>query len=150
MSFLGNYNHNMDAKGRVSIPIQFRRFIPETKDGNELVATLSVEGDCLWVYCWKDWKMIEQQIREKKFSKQKYHFIHRFIGNAHECSLDSMGRILISPALRAKAGLNKNVVLVGALEKFEIWDQARYEALSADEDSRALAQEFYETEVISI
>ncbi len=77
-------------------------------------------------------------------------FVRNFIGNAHECTIDKMGRVLIPLILREKASLKKQVVIVGALKKFEIWDKDVFKDLEESEDSFSQAQEFYESEEIRV
>ncbi|MBW2060170.1 MAG: division/cell wall cluster transcriptional repressor MraZ [Deltaproteobacteria bacterium] len=148
--FKGNFQHTIDPKGRMSVPTRFRDLIPDDGHGKQLVITWGMTGECLWAYPQEDWEEIEEQIRRTKSSPQKDAFVRNFIGNAHECTLDKMGRILIPPTLREKAGLKKHIVAVGALQKFEIWDQERYKAFEQGEVPQTLAQEFYESEEIRI
>ncbi|MBW2621488.1 MAG: division/cell wall cluster transcriptional repressor MraZ [Deltaproteobacteria bacterium] len=148
--FKGNFPYTIDPKGRMSVPTRFRGLMPDEGDGKQLVVTLGMTGQCLWAYPQEEWKEIENQITQTKSSLQKDAFVRNFIGSAHECTIDKMGRVLIPAVLREKAGLKKQVVIVGALQKFEIWDQGVFKGLEESEDSFAQAQRFYESEEIRI
>ena len=134
----------------MSVPTRFRGLMPDKGDGKQLVITLGMTGQCLWTYPQEEWKDLENQIKQTKSSLQKDAFVRNFIGNAHECTIDKMGRVLIPAVLREKAGLKKQVVIVGALQKFEIWDHEIFISLEESEDSLAQAQQFYESEEIRI
>ena len=134
----------------MSVPTRFRGLMPDKGDGRQLIITLGMTGDCLWAYPQDEWKDIEAQIKQTKSSLQKDAFVRNFIGNAHDCAIDKMGRVLIPAVLREKAALEKQVVIVGALQKFEIWDQDVFKGLEESKDSLALAQDFYNSEEIRI
>jgi MraZ protein len=148
--FKGNFPYTIDPKGRMSVPTRFRGLMPDQGDGRQLVITLGITGQCLWAYPQEEWKEIENQITQTKSSLQKDAFVRNFIGNAHECTIDKMGRVLIPLVLREKASLKKQVVIVGALGKFEIWDKDVFKGLEESEDSFTQAQEFYESEEIRV
>jgi len=148
--FKGNFPYTIDPKGRMSVPTRFRGLMPDQGDGRQLVITLGITGQCLWAYPQEEWKEIENQITHTKSSLQKDAFVRNFIGNAHECTIDKMGRVLIPLVLREKAFLKKQVVIVGALGKFEIWDKDVFKGLEESEDSFTQAQEFYESEEIRV
>ncbi len=148
--FKGNFPYTIDPKGRMSVPTRFRGLMPDQGDGRQLVITLGITGQCLWAYPQEEWKEIENQITQTKSSLQRDAFVRNFIGNAHECTIDKMGRVLIPLVLREKASLKKQVVIVGALKKFEIWDKDVFKGLEESEDSFTQAQEFYESEEIRV
>lgn len=134
----------------MSVPTRFRGLMPDQGDGRQLIITLGITGQCLWAYPQEEWKEIENQITQTKSSLQRDAFVRNFIGNAHECTIDKMGRVLIPLVLREKASLTKQVVIVGALKKFEIWDKDVFTGLEESEDSFTQAQEFYESEEIRV
>ncbi len=148
--FKGNFPYSIDPKGRMSVPTRFRGLMPDQGDGRQLIITLGITGQCLWAYPQEEWKEIENQITQTKSSLQRDAFVRNFIGNAHECTIDKMGRVLIPLVLREKASLEKQVVIVGALKKFEIWDKDVFKGLEESEDSFTQAQEFYESEEIRV
>jgi len=148
--FRGKFQHTLDPKGRMSVPTRFRDNIPEISGVKQLVITWAMDGDCLWAYPYGEWEAIEKEIEQRPSNPGKEAFVREFIGNAHDLPVDRMGRVLVPPVLREMAGLNKQVVLVGALKKFEIWDQDRYAANQDSTDSRATAKEYYQSEDIRI
>jgi len=131
--FMGEYNHSVDAKGRLIVPSKFREQL-----GNEFVVTKGLDG-CLFVYSQEEWKRIEESLREKPLtSKDARKFMRFFFAGAANCEVDKQGRILL-PAnlreyagidkeahLREFAGLEKDVVLVGVGSRVEIWSKERY------------------------
>ena len=127
--FMGEYNHSVDAKGRLIVPSKFREQL-----GNEFVVTKGLDG-CLFVYSQEEWKRIEESLREKPLtSKDARKFMRFFFAGAANCEVDKQGRILLPPVLREYANLTKDVVLVGVLSRVEIWDKDRWQENTYDED----------------
>ena len=128
----GEYSHSIDAKGRLIIPSKFREIL-----GEDFVITKGLDG-CLFLYPSNEWKIFEEKLRTNKNART---FTRFFLGSAVDGGLDKQGRALISSALRTFAGLEKDVVLVGVLDRVEIWDQARWNennaAVEADMDEIA-------------
>ena len=132
----GEYSHSIDAKGRLIIPSKFREIL-----GEEFVITKGLDG-CLFLYPSNEWKIFEEKLRTLPLTnKNARTFTRFFLGSAVDGGLDKQGRALISSALRAFAGLEKDVGLVGVLDRVEIWDQARWNennaAVEADMDEIA-------------
>lgn len=135
--FRGHFDHTLDPKGRLSIPAKFRDIIAGKGD-DRIVVTRFAIGDlkCLDVYPWDEWLRLEEEIRQKpKFERPMLMFQTYYLGAASECSVDSHGRVLIPPALRRHADLKRNVVVVGALDKFRIWDQDAWEKVSENTET---------------
>lgn len=125
--FRGSFEHSIDSKGRVSVPSRFRDVIAERFEG-KLVLTMDFDK-CIMVYPLEEWERIEEKIKALPQSTREVKDYTRFIfSNAAECELDKQGRILIPPPLRERAGLNKNVMVVGIINKMEIWDRSAWEA----------------------
>ena len=123
--FRGRSNHLIDAKGRVSVPARFRDLI-KTNGDPRLIVTNS--DQCLAVYTFKEWQVIEEKVGQLSLVDRDIRSYKRFfISGACECSLDSQSRILIPPALREFAGLEKEVIVAGQLKYFEIWDKIKIE-----------------------
>lgn len=123
---MGEYNHNIDAKGRVTIPVKFR-----TELGDRFIVTRGI-ADCLQAYSPERWQRIEDNLKNVSITNKAGMKLSRLImGNAIECEVDKMGRILITQNLRAKAGLGKDVVLVGLGDKIEIWDKLKWDEVNA-------------------
>ena len=128
--FKGRYAHNLDAKGRLSIPSKFREVL---SDHQEEVLILTNFDSCLLGFTPEEWRTLEEKIRgQSMFStmlrKDMRAFVRYFFSGASECPIDRQGRILIPPALREFAGLEKDVVLAGLANRLEIWSRKRWDA----------------------
>jgi len=132
--FRGRSLRNIDAKGRLMIPSEFRDGVFATSpDGKFILTNLD---DAISCYPLPAWVEIEQKISQvKNANRELRNFTRFFLGGAQELVLDNQGRILIPQTLRDYAGLNKEVYLVGMGRKIEIWDKARY-------DEQILAQKY--------
>lgn len=127
--FMGEYNHTVDTKGRLIVPSKFREQL-----GEEFVVTKGLDG-CLFVYTNTEWKNIEEKFKSiSMISKDTRKFARFFFAGAAAVELDKQGRILLPPVLREYAGLQKDVVLAGVLNRVEIWDAARWQENTYDED----------------
>ena len=110
--FMGEYNHSVDAKGRMIVPSKFREQL-----GNEFVVTKGLDG-CLFAYSHEEWQRIEDSLREKPLtSKDARKFMRFFFAGAANCELDKQGRILLPANLREYAGIDKEVVSVGVFSR---------------------------------
>jgi MraZ protein len=122
--FRGRSKHFLDEKGRLAIPARFRETL-QSKSNNVLV--LTNHDNCLWAFAQDEWKIIEENAAKMPQLDHAVNTSHRyFISGAQECVI-KQGRITIPPDLREISGLKKEVVLVGALKLFEIWDRERWE-----------------------
>ncbi|RLB42513.1 MAG: division/cell wall cluster transcriptional repressor MraZ [Deltaproteobacteria bacterium] len=122
--FRGRSKHTLDAKGRLAIPTRFREVL-ERRGENTLVVTN--HDNCLWVYARQDWLKIEQKAMDlPEFDLDVNTYLRYFISGAKECPL-KQNRITIPPDLREIAGLNREVMVVGQLKRFEIWDKTKWE-----------------------
>lgn len=120
--FMSQYNHTIDAKGRVIIPAKFRE-----KLGDAFVVTKGLDG-CLYGYAKEEWSAFEEKLGTLPITnKNSRQFTRFFLAGAAECELDKQGRILIPSVLREFAGLDKDVVLVGVASKIEIWSKERWD-----------------------
>ena len=122
----GDFNHSIDAKGRLIIPAKFREAL-----GENFVITKGMDN-CLFVYPPNEWKELEEKIKSLPLTNKSARDFKRFmLGSAIEGILDKQGRVLIPPSLREFAKLEKDVVLVGVLDKVEIWDKAKWDESNA-------------------
>lgn len=125
--FRGFSTVSIDSKGRMAIPSRFRERLISIADGN-LVLTLNPLDHCLWMYPLNDWELIEKKLAElSDFDKQSRRTKQMMRGYANDCQLDAQGRILISLELRDYARLQKQAVILGQGNKFEIWNQENWE-----------------------
>ena len=133
--FKGEFNHTIDPKGRIIIPMKLRDEL-----GENFVITKGLDG-CLWMFDNDQWEKVENEIREMPFTLKEARVISRFIiAGASDGEKDKQGRVLIAPNLREYAGLDKDVVLAGVGSRVEIWSKDRYEAASSFEDMDAMAE----------
>lgn len=117
----------LDAKGRLAIPARHRDGLASRADGR-LVITADPAG-CLLVYPLATWEPIQAQLMSLSSFNDKIRGLQRLIvGHADDVEVDAAGRILVPPALRRYAGLDRNVVLVGQGQKLELWDLAKWQA----------------------
>jgi MraZ protein len=124
--FQGASAINLDAKGRMSIPAKHRDALSQQCEGR-MTLTKHPHG-CLLFFPRPVWEQHREQIAAWPMSARAWQRI--FLGNACDVELDSTGRVLISPELRAAVGLEKEVMMLGMGTHFEIWDAAK---LAADE-----------------
>lgn len=126
--FRGASAINLDAKGRLAMPARYRDRVLELCQG-QLIATIALEERCLWIYPVPAWNKVEEQLRIAPNMNPAVKRLNRLlVGNANEIELDSNGRFVVPPMLREHAGLDKKVVLVGQLDKFELWSEEVWEA----------------------
>lgn len=120
--FRGVNNITLDAKGRMAMPTRYRERLHERCDG-QLVVTVD-RDHCLLVYPLPEWEEIERKlVRLPSLNKQARRLQRLLIGHATECQLDANGRVLLPPPLREFASLNRQAVLIGQGNKFELWDE---------------------------
>ncbi|WP_386689821.1 division/cell wall cluster transcriptional repressor MraZ [Lonepinella sp. MS14437] len=126
--FRGASAVNLDTKGRLAIPTRYRPEIIEQNQG-QMVCTVDIRQPCLLLYPLTEWEIIEQKLLAlSNFDPTQRSLQRVMLGYATECELDSAGRILVSSPLRQHAKLEKNIMLVGQLNKFEIWSEAEWYA----------------------
>jgi len=125
--FQGASSLSLDAKGRLAVPTRHREVLGACAAG-QLTITKHPHG-CLMVFPRPQWEQFRERIAALPLSAQWWKRI--FLGNAMDCELDSAGRVLIAPELRAAAGLNKEAVLLGMGNHFELWDAQAYAAQEA-------------------
>lgn len=119
--FMGEYSHTIDTKGRLIIPSKFREELGET-----LVVTKGLDG-CLFVFSDEEWKAFEIKLKSLPLTnKNARQFARFFVAGATPCELDKQGRILLPATLREFAGLEKDVVLTGMLNRIEIWSKEKW------------------------
>ena len=119
---LGEYRHNVDTKGRVSVPSKFRADL-----GQSFVVTKGLDN-CLFVYSKKEWETFENKLKEPPLTHNDARsFMRFFFAGATECEVDKQGRINIPQVLREYAGIKKDVVIVGVSTRAEIWDSSNWD-----------------------
>jgi MraZ protein len=137
--FMGEYNHTIDAKGRLIVPSKFREAL-----GDTFVVTKGLDG-CLFVYDNEEWSIFEEKLKLLPITnKDARKFVRFFLAGAAEVEVDKQGRILIPNVLREFAELNKDVVLIGVASRIEIWSKERFENETTCEDMDEIAEHMAE------
>ncbi|MCX8019437.1 MAG: division/cell wall cluster transcriptional repressor MraZ [Chitinophagaceae bacterium] len=138
IGFLGEYEATLDAKGRFLLPAAFRKQLPE-EERNQFVINRGFEK-CLALYPMSTWKPLFSRItRLNEFDPRQREFKRAFLNGATLVEPDTAGRILIPPNLKAYAGLQKDLVLMAAGDKLEIWDSSKYKEFFDSISSDALS-----------
>jgi MraZ protein len=122
--FQGSSALTLDAKGRMSIPARYRDALLAEEQGR-LTLTRHPDG-CLMLYPRSIWESKREQIAALPASARPLQRL--LLGNAQDVEMDGASRILVAPELRAAAGLNRDVMLLGLGSNFELWDRAQWEA----------------------
>lgn len=133
--FMGEFNHSIDAKGRLIVPSKFRGAL-----GEHFVVTKGLDG-CLWVFPQDEWQQFSDKLTSLPVArKDARDFSRFFLAGASEAETDKMGRILIPQVLRDYAKLDGEAVLIGAGSRVEIWNKAAWEDVSTFDDVNELAE----------
>lgn len=126
IGFLGEYEATLDSKGRFLLPVGFKKQMQEG-EGSQFVMNRGFEK-CLSLYPLKSWEPIFKEISDlNDFDPKVREFRRYFLNGATGAELDSAGRLLIPANLKEHAGLEKDIVLVSAVNKIEIWDKSKYQ-----------------------
>ena len=128
---MGEYQHNMDAKGRITIPSRYREELGET-----FYVSKGLDG-CLTLYSEEQWQLRVAKINELPDSQTQY-IRRNLYATTEQVTPDKQGRILISPTLRRLAGLVKDVTVIGVGTTAEIWDSERWNAFNESMSSEQL------------
>lgn len=127
--FLGEFSHNIDDKGRMSIPSKFR------DDLGEVFYVTKGFDKCLFVFPEEEWKVFQEKLKNLPLSSRDARSLVRFFyAGAMECSLDKQGRINLGSKLREHAGIEKEVSVIGVDSRIEIWSRQSWESYSEPEN----------------
>ena len=126
MSFTGVYQHQIDAKGRTSLPSRFREVLA-AQGADKLYVTTVLFDPCLQAYAPAQWTAFTQKVAAlSQFDPSVRLLVRSFVAPAQECPVDKVGRVLIPPPLREHAGLTEEVTWAGTVERIEIWSPKRW------------------------
>jgi MraZ protein len=129
--FRGANAISLDAKGRLAMPSRYRDELNSRSSG-QLIITIDTVDPCLNLYPLDEWEIIETKLKALPSLREEVKRLQRLlIGNAVDLELDSSGRFLVPPRLRDYARLDKKAMLVGQLNKFQLWDEDTWNAVSA-------------------
>ena len=142
--FVGEYSHNIDAKGRIIIPAKFREHL-----GEQFMITRGFEG-CLFVYPMDVWEELADNLSKLPSNQKSARHLQRvFLSGAAEAEPDKQGKVLITPNHREHAGLSKEVVIIGVSKRVEIWDAQRWRDYSQNEEEMSVEEAAESIEEIS-
>jgi MraZ protein len=139
--FIGEYEHTLDEKKRVSIPRQFR-----TGLGKKIIMTRGLDN-CLFVYSRSSWEKVAARLQELSFAAADTRGFNRFIlSGAAEVEVDAAGRILIPEHQRQFANLGKSIVFAGVSDRVEVWNADRWNEYKSaiEKKADALAEKLSE------
>jgi MraZ protein len=134
-SFKGSYTYSVDSKGRINIPAKLRKSV--SPDANDTFVVTRGYEQCLFVYPLDEWNVLEKAIRDLSASDPKHRFFMRtLLQYATESQLDGQSRISIPKELLQLAGIENEVLILGVLERIEVWNPRTYqEYLKTQADS---------------
>jgi MraZ protein len=144
--FSGRFDHAIDEKGRVSIPVRFREILQRENHDRLYITSLPASGQrCLALYPPSEWDRLNQMLRAKpRFDPQVQIFETFVIGGAHEVPVDRQGRILIPPKLRDYASLDREVTFSARQDHFQLWDKQVLEKVLQAIEEQIMDPRFFE------
>lgn len=129
---IGEHNHILDSKKRVSLPAKFRKEM-----GDEVVITRGLDS-CLFIYTVNEWSKVAEQFSKMNMLQSDSRSINRFmLAGASLVEIDSLGRILVPEVLKAFAGLNEKVVIIGVHSRLEMWDEEKWKEYKGEIEKQA-------------
>ena len=129
---IGEFEHSLDAKGRLIMPAKIRDDM-----GDKFIITKGLDG-CLFGFSSKEWDNFEEKLKTLPLTnKNARDFVRFFLSGATECEVDKQGRFLISGNLRKYASLEKEAVITGVGTRIEIWDKDKWESYNSEENLSA-------------
>ena len=139
--FIGEYAHNLDEKGRLAIPVKFRRDLSKGA-----VVTRGLDN-CLFLYTKTEWEKLAEKLAALPISQSNSRAFSRLmLAGAMDVDIDKQGRVVLPEYLRIFAGLKKNVVLAGLYSRAEIWDEEKWKVYKSqtEANSNAIAEKMAE------
>ena len=139
--FLGQYEHTVDEKGRLIVPARYRESL-----GNNFIITFGLDI-CLFVYPLEEWKNLSEKLKSLPLGQRDARAFKRILfSRATTCSLDSQGRVVIMKYLRDYAHIQREVMVIGVLDRLEIWSKDIWQGYFKEiEDSyEDIAERLYE------
>ena len=139
--FIGEYSHNLDDKGRLAIPVKFRRDLQKGA-----VVTRGLDN-CLFLYTKIEWNKLAQRLATLPISQSNSRaFARLMLAGAMEVEVDKQGRVVLPEYLRVFAGLKKSAIVAGLYSRVEIWDEAKWKQYKGqtEKDSNEIAERMAE------
>ena len=136
--FSGSSEHTVDPKGRIIIPSRYREDL-----GSHFMITIGVDG-CLFIYPMEKWGAFVDELAKLPGGAETRHFQRAILSNAAECEADKQGRVMIPANLREKVHIDKEIMLVGMMNKIEIWDKELWNRTNNVDDLGEIADHLAE------
>ena len=129
---IGEYEHSLDAKGRLIMPAKLREDL-----GEKFIITKGLDG-CLFGFSQTEWTNFEEKLKTLPLTnKNARDFVRFFLSGATECEIDKQGRFLIASNLREYAGMEKEIAIIGVGTRIEIWKKEKWKKYNSDENISA-------------
>ena len=129
---IGEYEHSLDAKGRLIMPAKLR-----TDMGEKFIITKGLDG-CLFVFSQNEWSNFESKLKELPLTnKNARDFVRFFLSGATECEIDKQGRFLLVNTLREYAEITKEVIIIGVGTRLEIWNKDKWKKYNSNKNISA-------------
>ena len=129
---MGEYEHTLDAKGRISMPAKLRKDM-----GDTFILTKGLDG-CLFAFSQEEWLNFETKLKGLPLSdKNARNFVRFFLAGATECEIDKQGRFLLVNTLREYAEITKEVIIIGVGTRLEIWNKDKWKKYNSNENISA-------------
>ncbi len=129
--FVGNFRHNLDVKNRVSLPAKIKKYIEEVAESPEYSSRIMLAkgGDCIEGFMVADWQRMVEQVQQNMSFKRNAgdEELEEIAMTADQVQIDKSGRIMINAELKKCAEIGKNVVFVGAIDRFRIWSAEKFD-----------------------
>ena len=142
--FMGEYNHTIDPKGRLIVPTKFREQL-----GEAFILAKGNDG-CLAIYTMEAWGAVLEKIKALPGNEEIRDYIRKLVGTSAEGVTDKQGRVLVPAHLRAHAGLDKDVVVAGLIDKIEVWDKEKWNERTRKDNIDAITDKMAELYGLSI
>jgi MraZ protein len=143
--FIGEYEHTVDGKNRLSIPRKFREIVDSSEDQKGFFLTLGLDS-CLFLFTKKQWDGVIERLESRPFTNEVARGFQRlFFSSAVYVDLDNQGRVLIPENLKRRVGIVKKVAVVGVNARIELWDRERWRAMKESSTStyESMAQQLF-------
>ncbi|HOZ54865.1 MAG TPA: division/cell wall cluster transcriptional repressor MraZ [Clostridia bacterium] len=129
---IGEYEHSLDVKGRLILPIKIRENL-----GEKFIITKGLDG-CLFGFSKSEWSNFEEKLKTLPLTnKNARDFVRFFLSGAIECEIDKQGRFLIASNLREYAGLEKDIVIIGIGTRIELWNKDKWKNYNNEDNISA-------------
>lgn len=133
--FFGETAINLDAKGRLAIPVRYREALKEQCENRMVLTYSAFDAGSLWLYLEHEWQRVRDEVMAlPSFEASHRSLQRRLVGSATALEPDGSGRILLPPSLREVTGIEKRVVMLGMAKRFEIWDEDTLNQKRLEED----------------